>query len=298
MKSIYIDNYDGKKYQGYSIKEYIGKNVEGFALKYNDEVAVFHPEGKRFIACALDFLAEKYGVEKVATSWSSKPRGNNKKSNALYKLGGVKLIYIDRNPDALCEKLARVISIISEADKVKYTIEFDVEDNLYVESHMRYTYASLAEAEEFSSCREQAQRIDEEVDSTGLTGEERKALISVRVNQGEFRKKLISKFHRCQICGISDEHLLIASHIKPWAECGEGELEERLDINNGLLLCPNHDKLFDRGYISFDDAGKIIISKNISVTDIIKMAIADDIVIELTEKNKYFMRYHRKMHSL
>lgn len=51
-------------------------------------------------------------------------------------------------------------------------------------------------------------------------------------------------------CGVSDEHFLIDSHIKPWSQSNN---QEWLDVNNGLLLCPNHDALFDKGiiYISF-----------------------------------------------
>ena len=52
--------------------------------------------------------------------------------------------------------------------------------------------------------------------------------------------------------------LLVASHIKPWSI---SDANEKLDIHNGLLMCPNHDKLFDRGYISFDDTGRILISE-------------------------------------
>jgi putative restriction endonuclease len=48
---------------------------------------------------------------------------------------------------------------------------------------------------------------------------------------------------------------LIASHIKPWCECDNAE---RLDGNNGLLLSPHIDKLFDRGWITFTDAGDLL----------------------------------------
>jgi hypothetical protein len=35
---------------------------------------------------------------------------------------------------------------------------------------------------------------------------------------------------------------------------------QRLDVNNGLLLGPNLDAAFDRGLITFDDAGRITMS--------------------------------------
>ena len=54
---------------------------------------------------------------------------------------------------------------------------------------------------------------------------------------------------------LSNKDFLIASHIKPWSKC---KSNQKLDVNNGLLLCPNHDRLFDEGWISFDEIGKII----------------------------------------
>lgn len=35
---------------------------------------------------------------------------------------------------------------------------------------------------------------------------------------------------------------------------------ERLVRNNGLMLSPHVDHLFDNGYISFDDSGRMMIS--------------------------------------
>ena len=69
------------------------------------------------------------------------------------------------------------------------------------------------------------------------------------------------------------EAVLIASHIKPWKDSDENE---RLDIDNGLLLCPNHDKAFDRGYISFDDNGLIITT--IQYNDEIKLTCNKEII--------------------
>jgi putative restriction endonuclease len=48
-----------------------------------------------------------------------------------------------------------------------------------------------------------------------------------------------------------------ASHIKPWCESTN---EERLNGENGLLLTPSIDHLFDRGFISFEDNGELLIS--------------------------------------
>src|SRR5690606_18710610 len=61
----------------------------------------------------------------------------------------------------------------------------------------------------------------------------------------------------CAVTDVRLPELLRASHIKPWRWCTNSE---RLDPYNGLLLLPHYDHLFDRGYISFDDSGAILMS--------------------------------------
>lgn len=73
-----------------------------------------------------------------------------------------------------------------------------------------------------------------------------------RINQTFFRKSVISAYNNaCCITGIDDPRLLIASHIKPWAQCETGE--ERTIAENGLCLNPLHDRAFDKGLITLDE---------------------------------------------
>ena len=67
-----------------------------------------------------------------------------------------------------------------------------------------------------------------------------------------------------------------------------------MDVENGFLFCPNHDALFDGGFISFADDGKIIISKRLSSMDCIFMNIDSSKKISLSDANKKYLEYHRK----
>lgn len=58
-------------------------------------------------------------------------------------------------------------------------------------------------------------------------------------------------------------------------------------------MCPNHDRLFNQGWISFDDNGKIIIADEMSQEDRIFMNVNKDMKITLSEKNKIYLQYHR-----
>lgn len=120
---------------------------------------------------------------------------------------------------------------------------------------------------------------------------EKEAIVKVRLQQGVFRKRLIEKDGKCRICGVNDKRFLIASHIKPWNVSND---MEKIDYNNGLLLCPNHDHLFDKGYISFKENGRIMISKEIEENMRILLNIFSEIKININYKEKKYMKYHRE----
>lgn len=142
------------------------------------------------------------------------------------------------------------------------------------------------------SFRKQSNTIEEEINQLHLKGEDKDAVVKVRVNQNVFRGILLRRYKKCCLCGVSHSDLLIASHIKPWRNCMP---EEKLDIDNGFLLCPNHDWLFDKGYISFSNDGKIMISSRISSTDCIFTNVNPEMKIPLTEKNRKYLSFHRNI---
>lgn len=70
----------------------------------------------------------------------------------------------------------------------------------------------------------------------------------VRQHQAAFRRILLRhQAPECFYCGLEDVRLLEAAHIEPDADGGESSVE------NGLLLCPNHHKAFDRGILTWED---------------------------------------------
>ena len=90
---------------------------------------------------------------------------------------------------------------------------------------------------------------------------ERQGLVTSRVGQGAYRKRIIHHWeYECAVTGFDKLDLLIASHIVPWKDAND---YERLDVNNGILLSPAYDALFDRNYVSFDQKGNILLSDKI-----------------------------------
>lgn len=135
--------------------------------------------------------------------------------------------------------------------------------------------------------------IDEIDDIHSVKGEEKYALIKIRVNQSTIKKRALELYKsKCILCGVYQKETLIASHIKSWADSNK---EEKGDLNNILLLCPNHDSLFDKHLISFTSNGNILISDTISKDNQILLNINESMKIEMNEKTKQYMQWHRNI---
>ncbi len=125
----------------------------------------------------------------------------------------------------------------------------------------------------------------------GLSETERNAVIKSRIGQGLFRELLIQLWGGCAITGIEYLPVLKASHIKPWRDSSNSE---RLDPENGLLLTPTSDVLFDRGFISFNELGEILISKKLGEALQESLCLHKGMKLRaVSEGNKKYLSYHR-----
>ena len=137
--------------------------------------------------------------------------------------------------------------------------------------------------------------IESKIESdTQIPDTEREALIVARRGQGLFKQRVMEIETRCRITGVTNPIHLRASHCKPWRDSNN---EERLDGENGLLLTPTIDHLFDRGFISFEDSGVLIVSPVAHVPSLNRMGVATDRSVNVrtfTEGQKQFLDYHRE----
>lgn len=119
-------------------------------------------------------------------------------------------------------------------------------------------------------------------------------LINSRIGQGEYRKKLLEECPFCPFTMVSDERLLVASHIKPWALSDD---KEKVDPKNGFLFTPTYDRLFDRGFISFEDDKTLMVSPWISPMNQKRLEIYNGKIITalpLDDKRKKYLEFHRE----
>ncbi len=127
------------------------------------------------------------------------------------------------------------------------------------------------------------------INTLSLDETEIQSMMSIRKGQNKFREKLIDYWNGCSITSSDMIDILVASHIKPWKNSNN---QERLDVYNGLLLLPNLDKLFDKGYISFDERGYILISSKVENYEI--LGINNEMIIKIGKEHLPYFEYHRK----
>ena len=121
---------------------------------------------------------------------------------------------------------------------------------------------------------------------------EKDSIVKSRIGQGIFRNELIAYWHGCAISQCPFTWMLIASHIKPWRDADN---QERLDTYNGLLLLPNYDKLFDLGYISFTQTGKIMYSRLLDKFDREAIGLTSDLhLVKLENQHLKYLKYHNE----
>ena len=192
---------------------------------------------------------------------------------------GIQSVYLTEVPSDLAEVLIGLIG--QEASILK-----DRNAGPVLQKPMQVENADLEMWEHY---------IESKIESdTGIPDTERAALIVSRRGQGLFKQRVMEIETQCRITGVTNPIHLRASHSKPWRDSSN---EERLNGENGLLLTPTIDHLFDRGFISFEDSGVLIVSPVAHTLSLNRMGVVTDRIVNVgtfTEGQKQFLDYHRE----
>jgi putative restriction endonuclease len=120
-------------------------------------------------------------------------------------------------------------------------------------------------------------------------------LILARYGQGKFRSQVMARYSSCVLTGVSSPSLLVASHIKPWRACSSSG--ERLDGENGLLMAPHVDRLFDQGLLTFDDQGAAQISVELAAEELDKLGLSQACskhAMHFSDATRMYLDFHRR----
>ena len=178
---------------------------------------------------------------------------------------------LGRTPSAVAMKLANIASLdpaitstgrsglknASAMDKEVWDEFVNNWDELALESLKLYEELVVSDNSNLTQS-------EADVNPENYVGETRDVIIQQRIKQGFFRKSVLSSYKgTCCMSGLSEERLLIASHIVPWSE----DKQNRLNPRNGLCLSAIHDKVFDEGFITLDDDCRVVLSRDLKMNN-------------------------------
>ena len=138
-----------------------------------------------------------------------------------------------------------------------------------------------------------AQKINTSIKKLDIPETEKGALSKSRNGQGSFRDNLLAYWNsKCAVSAFGIKALLRASHIKPWSVSNNSE---RLDVYNGILLSPAHDAAFDKGFISFADDGRMLVSSSLVGSNLVRLGIKSSARLSKVEpNNRRYLTFHRE----
>lgn len=203
-------------------------------------------------------------------------------SKEMLSLGVITLSLREMNSFELDKYIPRILRNEQFANKNKRG------NNMYSNALKQFRYYAHTEMPE----NEGILGLEREIDAANPTVSERQALVLSRIGQGVFRQSLFEKYNgKCIITGIDHPRLLVASHIKPWAVSSN---EERLAVDNGLLLSATYDRLFDNGLITFDHNGQIFLSALIGKDNLKRLQLSPGMQfsIKANSSMKSYLEYH------
>lgn len=187
---------------------------------------------------------------------------------------------LDKIAPLLRGRYAPLQAATGHGNQKAYFSEIDEALFFVVADTARFSSVNQANLVERSNARtsdEVADALEEQLlarieTDSNLSATEKIDLKKSRRGQGSFRRSLLHLQDACRVTGIRNSALLIASHIKPWRSCKSSF--ERLDGYNGLLLSPDVDYLFDKGLISFENSGEILLSSKLHKSDLERLGIS------------------------
>ena len=136
--------------------------------------------------------------------------------------------------------------------------------------------------------------VEERIIVEDLLAGNRQAAENRRRGQAQWRRNLLDIMPSCIITKVTEDRILEACHIKPHnVSLSEGRTEELTDVHNGLIMTPTYHKLFDMGFISFNDNGTILISPFLSNMNKQRLNLRDNDQYRIPRECASYLAYHR-----
>jgi predicted restriction endonuclease len=149
----------------------------------------------------------------------------------------------------------------------------------------------LSQNLDFATPNDEIAEVDEIIMRTDIGPTQKTQMINSRRGQGIFKAQVRQIESACRVTKVTNPRHLIASHIKPWKKSNDAE---KISGYNGLLLAPHIDHLFDKGFISFEGHGNLILSSQLDKSVLDKWSIDKNINVgSFRNEQQEFLEYHR-----
>lgn len=171
---------------------------------------------------------------------------------------------IQRTPSSIALKLVNFAGIDPDLDRKGMANASKLDVEIWSEFYKKWE--ELAKEAEHILWEYETQitsELHEPKVAYGREGKDKVVLAKQRINQSFFRKTIIAAYEQtCCITGIKQKELLVAGHIKPWAE----DKANRLNPANGILINSLHDKAFENGLITIDTHYRVKVATEVLKT--------------------------------
>lgn len=206
---------------------------------------------------------------------------------SISELDGIYPNWIDYYYNSNLKNFDKKINTVQT--EIHYGIALNIENEKALKNFVDWLSGSFLSAKPSASEYEDIENAKDELSKIPETT--REILILARKGQGPYRDQLINYWGECSVSDVNLPGFLRASHIKPWRD---SDNVERLDRYNGLLLNPTLDVAFDKGYISFSDEGKILISDALSGKEK-ALSISSEMSLKKVDLDHHkYLEWHRR----
>jgi len=149
----------------------------------------------------------------------------------------------------------------------------------------------LSQNLDFVPPNDEIAEVNEIIMRTDIGPTQKTQIVNSRRGQGIFKAQVRQIERACRVTKVTNPRHLIASHIKPWNKSNDAE---KISGYNGLLLAPHIDHLFDKGFISFEGNGNLLLSSQLDNSILDKWSINKGINVgSFRNEQQQFLEYHR-----
>jgi hypothetical protein len=264
------------------------EKAEPFLEYIGVEIPPPQPSSKEIVAAISSLTFDD--IQIVIDEWDEKGRDAFLKEHSLNSAFKYLLQWGDKTYDAK--------AIAVQAVRIKNTALAHLKANDFegdyntIAKPLQQSGWDVITKDELDREKEEDRQLKEIKDRVGIGPREKWNLVKSRKGQGIFKSNVLNRETKCRVTGISNAAHLRASHIKPWAKSND---TEKLDGNNGLMLAPHIDHLFDKGWITFNANGDVIFSQkcDTEIFSAFGLVVGMNVGV-FTDPQDAYLEYHRE----